>query len=891
MALTGSYRINFTDPKKGSFLIEPYTANGTVTATSNTLHNKATRADTPLLLHGQYVPNYGEQVHENMVRLLENFCGDTPPTNAIEGQLWYDVGDSYSIVGLSSTSAIIAGNQSYSFGTYVAQSTTLTVWYGPLTVIDNTYVSIDVKMTSYTQNQDGTTSVTLTNTEGAAYTLPANAVGGFITVKQESGLGRLRVRVKGPGEDNEMVWADVVNILSSPSAPPTETRMYGDVWYDTTTSLLKVWRAALPGVTMGSPGYTDAWWDVTSQHLPLAGGTMSGAINMGGYAISFTGPVSSSSTLTPKSYVDATIANAIASASAGSDAAIVNLTTRMVSVETVLPDKLSKEGGNIRNALVFGDDATTPSVLKGIDMKNLPIVNPLITWNAADYLVAGANPRHVVDKEYVAKALTQHLTDEVHNEKGYILEQLDGRGLIPGNIFYSGDYALTWNRNNTTYDVFVRDNAFVISTGSNSTDVIELRHGSQPAQLTDPSFAVGTNFNKSFQTMYLLDGQSQPTFGGGITDLNDDTAAASKGFVREEVITGTSGLLPVNGGTFVYNGGANTYTLSLTRVGADPVAIDLFHTHKSSTLTYSYVSLGDWAGGTTDLVGQALTTMGIDMFNVPMSNMLTELNTLKAPIQGAKFLDLPIVGSEFDVLDVDIAGNRFEITEAPDTLLPGMTINLGIFEDILNFTVVSVDTEVDNSIPSDPWTSYWVVVAEPVPTDYDPVINQWTVSYGWRTERDEGHLLITRTTLDFEMDAFRADYDQLDNTSDLNKPISTATQGALDLKATTAQLATKVDVSAHLTVSATGNFVAAQAGDFVESTAAAGITLTIPTGLPANWSTEVYQGGAGQVTVAADGGVTLRAPNGAKTKAQYSVIKIRKLGTTETYVVYQDTAV
>lgn len=882
MALTGSYRINFTDPKKGSFLIEPYTANGTVTSTSETLHNKATRADTSLLLYGQYVPNYGEQIHENMVRLLENFSGEAEPTNAIEGQLWYDVGDNFSIIGLSSTGAILEGNQTATFGQYAAQGTTLTVWYGPLTVVDNTYASVDVKVTSASANMDGTTTIVLTNTEGAPYGLPSATVGGFITVKQESGLGRMRVRVKNGNSEN-LVWADAVNIQCAPTAPPTEHRMNGDVWYDTTTTILKLY-------------LNGSWVEITKNHLPLAGGVMLGPIVMGEYPISYTGPMISGSTLTPKTYVDATISAAITASSAGSDAAINDLTVRMVAVETVLPDKLSRDGGNIRNALVFGDDVATSSVLKGIDMKNLPIVNPLVTWNASDYLLAAAQPHHVVDKEYVAKALSQHLTDLVHNSRGYAIEQLDGRGLIPGSVYFTGDHSIAWEQSNTTYSAFARDNTFVIQTGSNAEDVIELRHGSQPLLLTDPSLAVGSDFVKAHQTLYLLDGQPQPIFGGGVSDANDDTAAASKGFVRTTVASETSGLLPVTGGSFLYNGAANTYTMTLTRYAADPVTIDMYHTHRSSTLTYTYVELGAWLGGVADTVKASLESSSIDLAAVPMSNMLTELNRMKAPIEGAKFIDLPSVGTEVDVITVDIPGNRFELTSAPETITPGMVVNLIQWDTVLNFTAVNVVTEVDNTNPADPWTSYWLVVEELVPTDHDPVINQWKVSFGWRAERTEGALLVTRTTLDFELDAavetLNATIDGLtkadvglnlvDNTSDAAKPISTATQTALN---------GKQSVSAHLTVAAASDFTDAQNGDFIESTAATAITLTIPTGLVSNWSTEVFQGGAGQVTVAAGAGVTLRARTGAKTAGQYAVIKIRKLGTTETFVVYEDTVV
>jgi hypothetical protein len=59
---------------------------------------------------------------------------------------------------------------------------------------------------------------------------------------------------------------------------------------------------------------------------------------------------------------------------------------------------------------------------------------------------------------------------------------------------------------------------------------------------------------------------------------------------------------------------------------------------------------------------------------------------------------------------------------------------------------------------------------------------------------------------------------------------------------------------------------------------------------PDDFEWTIIQMGAGQVTVATDGSGTLRAPNGAKTKGQYSVIKLRRFGT-DTMLVSGDTAI
>lgn len=45
---------------------------------------------TPLSLPGRNYASYGQLVDTNFVRALENFADDTPPSNAMKGQLWYD---------------------------------------------------------------------------------------------------------------------------------------------------------------------------------------------------------------------------------------------------------------------------------------------------------------------------------------------------------------------------------------------------------------------------------------------------------------------------------------------------------------------------------------------------------------------------------------------------------------------------------------------------------------------------------------------------------------------------------------------------------------------------------------------------------------------------------
>jgi hypothetical protein len=45
---------------------------------------------TSLDLVGPGYSNYGQDIAQNFLKLLENFSGPNPPVNAIKGQLWYD---------------------------------------------------------------------------------------------------------------------------------------------------------------------------------------------------------------------------------------------------------------------------------------------------------------------------------------------------------------------------------------------------------------------------------------------------------------------------------------------------------------------------------------------------------------------------------------------------------------------------------------------------------------------------------------------------------------------------------------------------------------------------------------------------------------------------------
>ena len=73
-----AYSVNFTD----SINKTPITIDD----------NSRNTVDTSLTFVGRNEASYGQAIAENFLQILENFANSTPPSNPIEGQLWYDSG-------------------------------------------------------------------------------------------------------------------------------------------------------------------------------------------------------------------------------------------------------------------------------------------------------------------------------------------------------------------------------------------------------------------------------------------------------------------------------------------------------------------------------------------------------------------------------------------------------------------------------------------------------------------------------------------------------------------------------------------------------------------------------------------------------------------------------
>lgn len=78
--MSTSYTLQFSDPANTD----------TIVVLGTTVGTGKNNYSTSLDLIGPGYVNYGQDISQNFLKLLENFASPNPPVNAIKGQLWYD---------------------------------------------------------------------------------------------------------------------------------------------------------------------------------------------------------------------------------------------------------------------------------------------------------------------------------------------------------------------------------------------------------------------------------------------------------------------------------------------------------------------------------------------------------------------------------------------------------------------------------------------------------------------------------------------------------------------------------------------------------------------------------------------------------------------------------
>lgn len=73
--MSDQYDFSWSLASKPGFTVQPQTKDTT---------------STPLVLTGRGSPNWGRDLQQNLIKMLEHFASPTPPANGVTGQLWYD---------------------------------------------------------------------------------------------------------------------------------------------------------------------------------------------------------------------------------------------------------------------------------------------------------------------------------------------------------------------------------------------------------------------------------------------------------------------------------------------------------------------------------------------------------------------------------------------------------------------------------------------------------------------------------------------------------------------------------------------------------------------------------------------------------------------------------
>lgn len=302
--MSSTYKIDFSDPRKPGFSIAPGAFNGPGAST----------ASTTLRLYGRGALEWGEAVNEDLVRLAENFASASPPSSPVPGQMWVETFTYYKDTTQVSTSA----------GWYVYDQTSL-LWKlvndtgnvlssAPPTPVEGQYY-YDVG----------------TGTLKGYYSLGKYEPLAWVTRSHMTGAGapstvmlpRVRVRVRSVNNTWDFIEATTFMGVAAPSAPTP-----GMFWFNPTTTALYI------------RSNTGSWITLRANNGETY--PANGPISMQGFRLVDVAAPSAGTDATNKTYVDAAIAAAIASALSGigtgnylplAGGTLVNTTSGMLNIQ------------------------------------------------------------------------------------------------------------------------------------------------------------------------------------------------------------------------------------------------------------------------------------------------------------------------------------------------------------------------------------------------------------------------------------------------------------------------------------------------------------------------------------------------------------------------------
>jgi len=681
MPLPGHYVINYTDPAKGSFIIEPDKTDGTESPIKSALDFDANDAHTSILIYGRENPNYGERIQENLVHLMENFAGPFEPVNPTHGQAWYDTGSAHFIVNV----LVSPTNQIIISGNYVTEI----LAQGTFSLRDNIAETITVWTVNTATYNGGTNQTTITTNE--AITLSYSDA--YIFWLAPSPTFRI---FNDPNFDQSGQW-DAVNKIVIGHTPP-ENPSEGEFWLDSSDDLhggnpqLRVYDTA-QAYTFDNGNGTSIdtintnWISTSLNYLALVGGTMQGPLNVNLPTLD--------DHAASKWYVDDEI-NTLSTTLSGS-----------------IGDKVAKIGDTMTGDLLMSTaDISFITSSQTLDMNTGYIINVVDPTNPQDaatknyidgVLGAGAftNPDDVDTRVAALESITGiTATDIFVNIAGDTMTG-DLDFVVTSSGLSSGITFSEVNENHfiKVYEDGAGQSQLILQSGDGADDYITFRHN-----LTGPGISNIIHFKRStIEPLVGIDFATGPHTIINVPDPTNPQDVATKAYV--DFVGGGGG---VADGVLISGSYTDaTTTLTLNTDIPTAINIDMSHTQESYTVIHT-ISPSSLEEGLDDYLGPGGPAAHLDYPNVPIDSIITGLDVIKAPRQDPIFSGTVEAANEADIVGVTLS-NTFTVAgdvesqfEADFTfLVVDSTANDGTYTVVSStFGGTNTDIVVAETIPS-----------------------------------------------------------------------------------------------------------------------------------------------------------------------------------------------